>query len=94
MGQTISTRFDWSESTSANPVDGSQSNLLAKSLNNNELLTDLVQYIEHLCQHYPNESKVEFKRPLIYASSILKASHFSSEKAFAVQGNKYGPNGR
>jgi hypothetical protein len=87
MGQTISTRFEWSSAKGSAP-DGSQFNLLAKSLTNDDLLTDLVQYIEHLNQNFPAEAKTDFKRPLIYASSRLKPQLFANDKLFVVQGNK------
>ena len=83
MGQSLSARIEWSSQTFAAP-DGSTANLMAKSLINEDLLHDLVQYVDYLAQHYPSESRIEFKKPLHYASGNLKPSMFANEKAFSV----------
>ena len=85
MGQTLSARVEWSSFTASAP-DGSQSNLLTKSLTNEDLLHDLVRYVEYLTQKYPAESKIEFKKPLQYVTYVLKPNSFLNEKAFQVVG--------
>lgn len=91
MGQSLSSRVEWSSMTTAQP-DGSQANLIAKSLANEDLLHDLVRYVEHLVQQYPQEAKIEFKKPLQYFTSTLRPSSFANDKSFAVLAavGKYG----
>jgi hypothetical protein len=70
---SIANRLEWTTGPpQTKNVSASNSNLLAKTPVNEELLHDITKYIEHLSQQYPAEAKVEFKRPLQYVSSTLK----------------------
>jgi hypothetical protein len=70
MGASLSTRFEWTTH---------DANSLQTSVQNQELLYELVSMIQQTCQKHPSEAKAEFKRPIVWQSS-LTASAFSSSR--------------
>ena len=75
MGSSLASRFEWISGSS-------ESQKLATSIQNQELLYELVGIIQQISQKYPSESKSEFKRPLQWSSSLsasqIATSSFSS----------------
>ena len=69
MGASLSTRFEWTTH---------DVNALQTSVQNQELLYELVSMIQQICQKHPLESKAEFKRPIVWQSSLTAASFSSS----------------
>ncbi|KAJ3345511.1 Armadillo repeat-containing protein 4, partial [Kappamyces sp. JEL0680] len=67
MGNSISARFEWADA-SVKAKDGSAQ--LQTSVANQDILYEIVNMIEQLCANYPNESKAEFKSPLVWNSKL------------------------
>lgn len=72
MGNSFSTQFEWSVLPSGNNEQGT----LSTSLVNQELLTEISKFVDFVNSEHPHEAKVEFKRPLTWSSTFLKASKF------------------
>ncbi len=70
MGATLSSRIQW---TSA----GDKGGKLDFNKSNEELLVQVLKYLDVLNGEYPRESSVLFKRPFVWNSS-LPLSQFSS----------------
>ncbi|EPZ31271.1 Beta Catenin-related Armadillo repeat-containing protein [Rozella allomycis CSF55] len=73
MGQTISSRLEWTNSGS-NLVTGIQ---------NEAVLNDLANYVQVLYDKYPTDAETEFKKPLQYVTS-LRSSHFDGSSDFSI----------
>ena len=63
MGATLSSRIEW---TSASIKGGK----LDFSKTNENILREIVKYIENLCRSNPREAQVVFKHPFVWTSSI------------------------
>lgn len=70
MGATLSSRIEW---TSA----GEKGGKLDFNKSNEELLLQVLKYLEILYKEHPREASVLFKRPFVWNSS-LPLSHFNS----------------
>ena len=70
MGATLSSRIEW---TSASDKGGK----LDFNKSNEELLLQILKYLEVLYKEHPREAAVLFKRPFVWNSS-LPLSQFSS----------------
>lgn len=73
MGATLSSRVEW---TSASNKGGK----LDFSKTNENILREIVKYVENLCRNNPREAQVVFKHPFVWTSS-LGLSNFSSLKS-------------
>lgn len=73
MGATLSSRVEW---TSASNKGGK----LDFSKTNENILREIVKYVENLCRNNPREAQVVFKHPFVWTSS-LALSNFSSLKS-------------
>ena len=73
MGATLSSRVEW---TSASNKGGK----LDFSKTNENILREIVKYVENLCRNNPREAQVVFKHPFVWTSS-LTLSNFSSLKS-------------
>ena len=70
MGTTLSSRVEW---TSASDKGGK----LDFSKTNENIMREIVKYIDTLCKSSPRESQVVFKHPFVWKSS-LNISSFDS----------------
>ncbi len=75
MGQTLS-RLEWTL------------NVLATTSNNEKVLSEITESIDHLCEHYPSETQILFKKPLIWNTRNLKPILFTSNASFTVSNQK------
>ena len=75
MGNSLSTRFEWSEVAKASTKDGLPQ--LQTSVANQDILYEIVNMIDQLAHNYPVESKAEFRAPLVWNTHLLP-SNFSS----------------
>ncbi|KAI9093067.1 armadillo-type protein [Phlyctochytrium arcticum] len=82
MGQSLSTRFEWSQPTPSSS-NGTSDGVLQTSVVNQQLLSELVRMIEQLCRSHPTEAKTEFRRPLQWASNLLPA-HFPTGDRWTI----------
>ena len=73
MGATLSSRVEW---TSASQKGGK----LDFSKTNENILREIVKYVETLCRSNPREAQVVFKHPFVWKSS-LGLSSFDSLKS-------------
>lgn len=80
MGASLSARFEW---TGAPLAEGATGGQLQTSVQNQELLYELVSMIAQLCQKNIPESKAEFKRPIQWTSS-LSPSQFPNSKVASL----------
>jgi hypothetical protein len=72
MGASLSARFEWT----SNDVSTNQ---LAKSVQNQELLKELLSMVNQIAVKNPAEAKAEFKKSIQWPSSLLPAQ-FSNGK--------------
>ncbi len=72
MGASLSSRFEWIQ------LPNEPHQTLSTSVQNQELLYELVSIISQICQKYANEAKAEFKKPLIFTSTSLVPSQIAS----------------
>ncbi|KAJ2992995.1 Armadillo repeat-containing protein 4 [Globomyces sp. JEL0801] len=82
MGSSLSTRFEWVDTIAGKPPltkDGLPH--LQTSIINQELLYDLSNMIEQLCQSYPIESKAEFRKPLVWNTRITPTTFINHSSA-------------
>lgn len=70
MGATLSSRIEW---TSA----GGSGGKLDFSRSNEQLLHDMLRYVETIATEHPTEAEVVFKRPFVW-NTWLQLSNFSS----------------
>lgn len=63
MGATLSSRVEW---TSASDKGGK----LDFSKTNENILREIVKYVETLCRNNPREALVVFKHPFVWQSSL------------------------
>jgi hypothetical protein len=79
MGNSLSTRFEWSEVAVGGkaPLTKDGLPLLQTSVTNQDILYDIVNMIEQLAHSFPMESKAEFRTPLVWNTHLLPL-HFSS----------------
>lgn len=73
MGATLSSRVEW---TSASNKGGK----LDFSKTNENILREIVKYVENLCRNNSREAQVVFKHPFVWTSS-LTLSNFNSLKS-------------
>ncbi|KAI8616226.1 armadillo-type protein, partial [Chytriomyces sp. MP71] len=67
MGATLSARIEWA---------ATQSNHPKTSATNQNLFHELIHLVDTLAAQHPPEAKAEFKRPLMWTSSVLRPHHF------------------
>ena len=73
MGATLSSRVEWtSASSKAGKLDFSKTN--------ENILREIVKYLENLCRSNPREAQVVFKHPFLW-SSPASLSSFESLKS-------------
>ena len=73
MGATLSSRVEW---TSASSKGGK----LDFSKTNENILREIVRYVQNLCRSHPREAQVVFKHPFAW-NSPLDISTFHSLKS-------------
>jgi len=73
MGATLSSRVEW---TSASDKGGK----LDFSKTNENILREIVKYVETLCRNNPREAQVVFKHPFVWKSP-LSLSNFEPLRA-------------
>jgi armadillo repeat-containing protein 4 len=81
MGNSVSSRLEWSDLAGKANTNKDSVPHLKTSVANQDLLYDLSNMVEQLALNYPSESKAEFKTPLVWTSKILPqafTSHASS----------------
>ena len=83
MGNSVSSRLEWSEITGKPNLNKEGLPHLQTSIVNQDLLYDLSNMVEQLAHNYPIDSKAEFKSPLIWTSQVLP-QHFSSHRTSAL----------
>ena len=70
MGATLSSRVEW---TSASSKGGK----LDFSKTNENIMREIVKYVENLCRNNPREAQVVFKHPFTWTSSLAFSSFHS-----------------
>ena len=81
MGASLSARFEWADPSQ----QGAKK--LQTSVLNQELLHEILSIIDEICVNSVNESKAEFRRPLVWTCSLSSSSFSSSSIAsqFKIQ---------
>ncbi|KAI9329663.1 armadillo-type protein [Zopfochytrium polystomum] len=83
MGATLSSRIQWasrpqSAAAQIGADGGTPAGGIETSIDNQDLLYELVHLIDSLATKHPVEAKAEFRRPLQWTSTSLRPSHFSA----------------
>lgn len=72
MGQSLAVHYDWSSQTPS------------RAPFNQQLAQDALKLIDTICQQCPEESKVEFRKPLQYQTKNLKQELFQNNPYFTL----------
>jgi hypothetical protein len=76
MGNTISSKLEWVDST------------IATSSHNEAFLSDLIRYVQLLNDKNKQDAETEFKKPIQY-QTVLRASSFEGSPDYIVHASAH-----
>nr|KAJ3422915.1 Armadillo repeat-containing protein 4 [Polyrhizophydium stewartii] len=74
---TISSKLQWEDVPAAAAAAKEDLPRLRTSYNNQDVLLELARVLEQLCASFPTEAKTEFRKPLVWTSTLAPAAFAS-----------------